>query len=138
MRSVGGLLWGPLSDSIGRRRCVTLATALGIAGVAALMAAQEMPTLPILLAFILLYGAGFAAVTPVYVATAADHFAGRHTGKVFGVLDLGFGLGSAGGPWLAGYAFDATGSYGPALWMLIGSIAVSGTALFTAAGLRRR
>ncbi|MBI4082749.1 MAG: MFS transporter [Candidatus Lambdaproteobacteria bacterium] len=136
MRSVGGLLWGPLSDRIGRRPCIAAVTGLGIGAMVLLLIARSAPTLPLLVAFVLCYGIGFAGQTPIYVSTVAEHFAGRHAGKIFGLLDQGFGLGSALGPYLAGWLFDRTGSYSPAIAAMMACMLVSGALLWHAGGAR--
>lgn len=42
---------------------------------------------------------------------AADLFGGRRFASIYGVLNLGNGLGGAIGPWLGGFVHDLTGSY---------------------------
>jgi len=50
---------------------------------------------------------------------------------ILGLLDLGFGLGSAAGPWWAGWMFDRYGTYdgvivGIALGVALGTLALRG------------
>ena len=132
MRSVGGLIWGPLSDRIGRGPCIAMITLCGGIGISLLLYAQQTPNLWPVFGFVLFWGIGFYGMTPIYVTTVASHFQGKHLGKIIGFLDQGFGIGSAAGPFLAGLAFDRFGTYEPALWGLLGVVAISGLGLWAA------
>jgi nitrate/nitrite transporter NarK len=57
----------------------------------------------------------------------ADVFAGPHLGAILGVVQAGGGLGGAIGPYLGGWLFDVTGSYG--LAFMAASVAVTGSAV---------
>jgi len=137
LRSLGGLVWGPLSDRIGRRWCAVYAAAAGVVGLALLFAARTNPNLFLLTAFILLFGVGFSGISPVYAATVADLFPGRNLGKTMGLLDQGFGLGAAGGPYVAGLLYDRMGNYQGTLIMLMVGMVAFGAALFAAASRKR-
>jgi MFS family permease len=136
------LIWGPLSDRIGRAACVWIAIMLSIAGFGALVLAGRMPPgwegarLPLLLAFTLTFGVGYNGITPMYAAAVADRFAGPSLGTMFGLLDLGFGLGAAIGPWGAGWIYDQVASYEGVLWILSAGVLLTGIGLVY--GGRRR
>lgn len=133
LRSVGGIFWGPLSDRIGRRFCIAIISSMGLVAVLLLLVGEQDPNLVYLAGFVVLWGAGFTSMAPVYASTVADLFPGRHLGKVMGMLDLGFGMGSASGPFLAGTIFDGVGSYRPMLWVLLGAVFMNGFALWLGA-----
>jgi nitrate/nitrite transporter NarK len=57
----------------------------------------------------------------------ADVFAGPHLGAILGVVQAGGGLGGAIGPFLGGWLFDVTGSYG--LAFMAACVAVAGSAV---------
>ncbi|HEU5321740.1 MAG TPA: MFS transporter, partial [Methylomirabilota bacterium] len=59
----------------------------------------------------LLFGLGFGARGPIITAMASDLFGGRRFGAIYGVLNLGNGLGAALGPWFGGAVHDVTGAY---------------------------
>ena len=84
-----------------------------------------------------MWGIGFYGMTPIYVTAVANHFQGRHLGKIMGLLDIGFGIGSAVGPYLAGFIFDRTGTYVPALWALLGVVFINGITLWLASPARK-
>lgn len=128
-RSLGGLLWGPLSDRIGRKGCFFIGAFLGFLGLVFLYFAQYSPNIMLLLGFSLVFGGGYMGITPVYASTVGDLFSGRHLGKIISMLDIGFGTGSAIGPWLAGYLFDRQGSYDLVLMMMMAGAAITGLCL---------
>ncbi|MEA2777403.1 MAG: hypothetical protein QOF90_2809, partial [Acetobacteraceae bacterium] len=57
------------------------------------------------------FGLTWGARGPAITAKTADLFPGPNLGAILGVITIGTGLGAAGGSWLAGFVFDATGSY---------------------------
>ena len=59
-------------------------------------------------------------------AIPADVFSGPHLGAILGVVQAGGGLGGAIGPFLGGWLFDVTGSYG--LAFLAAAVAIAGSA----------
>jgi MFS family permease len=57
------------------------------------------------------FGLTWGARGPAITAKTADLFPGPNLGAILGVITIGTGLGAASGSWLAGFVFDATGSY---------------------------
>jgi cyanate permease len=117
MRALGGLIWGSLSDRIGRAACVAIVCSISVVGLAMLWLTSRVPAesvalrVALLSGYLLTYGIGFNGISPVYASAVSDRFAGKNLGTILGVLDLGFGLGSALGPWWAGWMFDRYGNY---------------------------
>jgi MFS family permease len=60
-------------------------------------------------------------------AIPADVFSGPHLGAILGVVQAGGGIGGAIGPFLGGWLFDVTGSYG--LAFLAAALAIGGSAV---------
>jgi MFS family permease len=105
------VVWGTLSDRVGRDKAYGVATAVTALGVACLVA-MSTGAPPWLIYFaVALYGIGHSAGNPTYGAVIGDIFSGRKIGLIFGFLEISFGFGSAFGSWLGGYVFDITGSY---------------------------
>ena len=73
---------------------------------------------------------------PVLFAAVADLFHGRSYGAIQGMVALGFSVGGAISPWLAGYMHDVTGSYDTTLVMLM--VALVGSGLLFAFSTPRR
>lgn len=138
MRATGGLIWGPLSDRIGRAACVAVMCSISIIGLALLWLTALVPAesfvlrIALLSGYLLTFGIGFNAMSPVYASAVADRFAGKNLGTILGLLDLGFGLGSALGPWWAGWMFDRYGSYNSVILGVALAVALTGFGLWTA------
>jgi MFS family permease len=135
LRTIGNLILGPLSDRYGRTLCVWLVTGASVLGFGALILCAYLPAdwhttrLTLLWGFTLTFGIGYNGITPLYASAVAEHFSGPSLGTLFGMLDFGFGLGAALGPWLAGKIYDMTGSYESALWGLTLAVFVTGVCL---------
>jgi MFS family permease len=137
LRATGGLIWGPLSDRIGRSACVLVICGISLVGLTLLWLTSVVPAestalrIVLLSGYLLTFGLGFNGIAPVYASAVSDRFSGKNLGTILGLLDLGFGLGSAAGPWWAGWMFDRYGSYdaviaGVALGVVLGSLGLWG------------
>ncbi len=103
--------WGWVSDRIGRELTWTLGFAALVIGIGCLVATRLVSFPMVVLLYAFAFAMGYAVAPPIGPAAAADVFAGRRFGSIYGSLGIGNGLGSAGGAWSAGYIFDVTGSY---------------------------
>jgi OFA family oxalate/formate antiporter-like MFS transporter len=76
-----------------------------------------------IVAFIVLmcYGGGFGTMP----AFAADYFGSRNVGPIYGLMLTAWGFASAFGPLLIAYLRQSNGSYGEALHVIAGVMAVS-------------
>jgi MFS family permease len=135
MRTTGGLVWGPLSDRISRSVCAWIITAASILGFLGLLAVGPISPewnglrIALLWGFTVTFGVGYNGISPLYAGAVAEHFAGPSLGTMFGLLDLGFGIGAAIGPWVAGRIYDAVSSYTLVLWGGIAGMLLGGVAL---------
>jgi OFA family oxalate/formate antiporter-like MFS transporter len=118
----GRVFWAWASDSITRRATFVVMflaqtllfwtlPSIGSAGVLTIVA------------FIVLmcYGGGFGTMP----AFAADYFGSRNVGPIYGLMLTAWGFASAFGPLLIAYLRQSTGSYGEALHVIAGVMAVS-------------
>ncbi len=109
--SLGKILWGVVSDRIGREWTYTIAFAVGTGGVLVILSISSgsPPWMPYVYAvtYGLCYGTS-AVLTPIL---AADVFQGRRFGSILGGIYLVGNLGAASGAFLGGYVFDVAGSY---------------------------
>lgn len=113
----GRLVFTPLGDVV-PRRYVTAAIFLcqGVGLVALLL----VPGTPGVVGFVLLFGAGFGAITPARAALIADVYGRANYGTIAGVL-ASFTMGArALAPVGAGAAYDLSGTYLPTFWVLAG------------------
>ena len=122
----GNLLGGWLSDRVGRGWVFVVGTVVAILGIAC-FALVGGPQDRVLLLLYALSGVGFGMRIAQLSTIPADVFAGPHLGAILGVVQSGGGLGGAIGPFLAGWLFDATGSY--RLAFLAACVAVAGSAI---------
>ncbi|HSE86462.1 MAG TPA: MFS transporter [Candidatus Binatia bacterium] len=105
------VLWGFVSDRLGRDGAYGVAVLVTLVGLICLIAiSKASPTWFVYFAAVF-YSIGHSAGTPIYGSVIADIFSGRKVGLIFGFLEISFGLGSAFGAWIGGYLFDLTGSY---------------------------
>lgn len=130
------VMWGVLSDRLGRELTFTL-------GGAALITAEVLlafvpPGAPAgyLYVYILVTGLGYGIFAPLMPAMAADLFQGPHFAAVYGSLYLAHALGSGGGPFVAGFLFDLTGRYTLPLGLAVAALACA-CILFWLAGPRQ-
>jgi len=122
----GNLLGGWLSDRVGRGWVFVVGTVVAILGIVC-FALVRGPQDRVLLLLYALSGVGFGMRIAQLSTIPADVFAGPHLGAILGVVQSGGGLGGAIGPFLAGWLFDATGSY--RLAFLAACVAVAGSAI---------
>jgi MFS family permease len=128
----GNLLGGWLSDRLGRGWVFTLGSTVAMGGIGCLAGVRGPHDLPLLLLYTV-SGVGFGMRIAQLAAIPADVFAGPHLGTILGVVQAGAGLGGAIGPFLGGWLFDLTGSYGLAFLTAAGAVAGSGIAAWLAA-----
>jgi MFS family permease len=107
----GTVMWGSVSDRLGRDKTYVIATLVALTGIGCLIATPAGSPLWFAYFSAVCFSIGQSAGTPTYGAVIADIFSGRKVGSIFGYLEVGFGLGSAFGAWIGGYLFDLTGSY---------------------------
>jgi MFS family permease len=108
---IGRVVFGALSDRIGRVPTICLTYSLSIVGTFLLMSLHDPAQTILLWCHIVIYGLGFGARGPVTSSLVIDLFHGKHYGAILGFLEIGSGLGGTIGPWFSGFLFDRTGSY---------------------------
>jgi len=129
----GQIVFGALSDRIGREWVWTI----GCAGFAicyvALIGLEHSPSSPLL--FVMLVSQGFMgyALTSIMGPIVAEIFEGPHYGAIFGTITVAIIGGGAAGPWVAGVIHDATGSYRLAFALAIACCVISAIAIWAAA-----
>jgi MFS family permease len=112
LSTIGRLIFGTLSDRIGREKAVTWSFLCSILGILILLSLPSFKSEFWLYLYSILFGVGFGARGPIITAMMADMFQGKHFGSIYGFINIGNGIGGALGPWLGGYLYDITGSYG--------------------------
>lgn len=128
----GRLLMGIASDRIGRKLTPIISTMVQAVAIAWLVWAQSLWGLYL---FAVIYGFSYSGFGTSGAALISDTFGVKNIGIVFGLLEVGFGVGAALGAAMGGYVFDASGSYKIA-FMLSALAMLVATLLF--AVVRRR
>jgi MFS family permease len=129
VRIGGTVIWGWVSDKLGRDPTYAVAILVTLAGLGCLIAMSGASSMWFIYLAAVLYSIGHSAGNPTYGAVIADIFSGPKVGLIFGFLEISFGLGSAFGAWIGGYLFDLTGSYRWPFSLCLLCFAISGLAI---------
>jgi MFS family permease len=135
---VGKTGGGWLSDRVERERVYVAGIAVMLGAVAVLASLGQSPATGALYLYGTLLGLGYSVTASLIPAMVSDRFSGPQFGAIVGVGLFGSALGSAVGPWMAGYLFDRTGSYTLAFAIAAGSGVAAGAAGWQARALRVR
>jgi MFS transporter, OFA family, oxalate/formate antiporter len=104
----GRLTAGALSERLGAHTTIRIGYVLQIVALTTLL---WVPFREVLMLSLAIFGAGFAASDTMVTKVIPDVFGVRAIGGIMGVLTLGWRIGAAMGPAVAGFVYDATGSY---------------------------
>ncbi len=120
-----GNLCSFISDRVGREKVFIPSCLLSALAVSLLFLIKDTSQPWMAFLFAVLFGLGLGVAGPVFFTKVADLFQGRYFGSIQGTVVLGFSLGGALAPWLAGFIHDRTGSYFPTFLILSGSLLIS-------------
>jgi MFS family permease len=113
------ILWGALSDRIGREATYTIGMTCSICGILFLILFANSPSPYIPYFYALSFGMGYAATASLPPLIIADFFSGKSFGTIFGTFWIPNGLGAACGVWFAGFLYDQVNSYVPVFILMI-------------------
>jgi len=130
---VCGSLASSLSDRLGREKVYLPACAIAIAGTLLLFGVKDATQPWMAYLYATLFGFGMGMMPPILFASVADLFHGKSYGAIQGMVALGFSVGGAISPWLAGHIHDLTGSYYLTLFILLGALMLCGLLVWLAA-----
>ena len=122
---VVGNLCSFTSDRYGREKVFVSSCVVSAMAVCLLFVIKDTSQPWMAFLFATLMGLGMGAGGPVLFALVADFFAGRYFGSILGMIVLGFSLGGAVAPWLAGFMHDRSNSYFSTYLVLLGSLLFS-------------
>lgn len=129
----GKMMWGALSDRVGRELAFTGGLVCILFSLGALALVGSVPGLMMPFAFAFLVGIGYSVNAPIIPAVARDLFAGPRFPSIFGTLSLFSAMGGAMGSWLGGALYDWSGGYQLMLWVSAGLAVVGPVMLWFAA-----
>ena len=118
-----GLIWGAVSDRIGRKRGLALVYLLQAISFAT-FALWRTPAG--YLASAILFGLTAWSIPGIVAAACGDYVGSQMAPAALGFVTLFFGLGQAAGPLAAGGLADATSSFGPAFLVAAGVALLGG------------
>jgi MFS family permease len=137
MLSAGSVMGsGFLTDRFGSRQTVSVSFAGTLFGMLLLLAIAFQPSLPLLLAFVLVFGACMGVRGPIISSICTRHFAGPRVATIYGTVFAVNSVGAAFGSLLGGVLHDLTGGYTMVLAFSICSIALASTPFWTVPALR--
>ncbi len=119
---LGGFISGWLADRVLPRYVFIIALLMSIAGVLLLMRVNNIPSLWL---FVIVFGLASGVPGILLPLVIGDIFGSANLPIIFGFVNIIFTIGFAAGPPLAGYIFDATGSYSLVFFIVILFYAVS-------------
>ncbi len=123
----GRLFMGIASDRIGRKMTPIVCTVFQAAAIAWLIWARDLWGLYL---FAIVYGFFYSGFGSSTAALISDSFDLRNIGAVFGLLEIGIGLGAATGAAFGGYIFDISHSY-EAVFLIIALALLVAALLFS-------
>jgi MFS family permease len=136
-RSGGGVFFGLLSDRSGREIAYTVGGTTAVVGVLLFLLVRDTASPWMVYTFAIFFGLGSGSIGPIGAAATADLFPGNSLGRILGICTVGYGLGGALGPYLAGYLYDQVGSYTFTLIAVMVVISLGVLAIWMAAPRRR-
>jgi len=129
----GGLTAGAISDRIGRPKTYAWIGALFAIGYASLLVTRHPSDVITLWLHIVATGLANGGVSPVFAALLTDRLQGPRLGFLLGLQNIGFGVGAALAPYLAGAAFDVLGGYTLVFILMALAMVFSSVIVFTSA-----
>lgn len=126
--SVGRLFIGAPADRFGRKASLAAAYAAMAGSLFFWLAAQQFWTLSL---FALLFGVSYGGFVALSPALMTDFFGAKHASGIIGWSFTGAAIGSLAGPTLAGFFYDASGSYTiPILFGAVANVAAAALIAF--------
>ena len=122
----GKLIMGAASGRIGAKRALAISTSIEGAMIIGMMSSSNAW---MLYRFASIFGFGYGGHVPQFPALTGDFFGLNRMGIILGAGSIFYGMGGAFGTFLAGFIFDATGSYTNAF--TLGGMAMFLTAIST-------
>jgi MFS family permease len=127
----GRLVFTPLGSRIPRHYVTALIFSLQVV---ALLALLLIPGKSGVFIFVVLFGAGFGAITPARAALVADLFGTANYGTISGVLAFYITIARGIAPVAAGVLLGLAGSYAPVIWTTVAVSALATVAALQAKG----
>jgi len=137
MLSAGSVMGsGFLVERFGTLRTVTTAFAGSATGVTLLLLMSRHPSLPLLTAFVLIFGMSLGVRGPIISSMCTRHFAGPRVATIYGTVFATNSIGAALGSLIGGVIHDLTGGYTVVFIFSLCSLALASAPFWTVPALR--
>jgi cyanate permease len=128
----GRLFFTPLGGRFPRQLVTALIFGLQAVAIVVLIFAETKAGVWL---FVILFGAGFGAITPARAALVAETYGPAEFGAISGLVALFITIARAAGPIGASVLYDLAGGYQPVMWVLFASSATATVAILFAGEL---
>ena len=98
MNALGRILWGKVSDSIGRKNTLYI---MFLYGGVVMLSLNWLTSFPLFLFGVMSVGFCFGGFLGVYPALTADYFGTKNMGVNYGCMFMAYGMAGLFGPWIA-------------------------------------
>lgn len=98
LNALGRIVWGKISDSIGRKNTLTL---MFVIAAATMFVLNWLTSYPLYISGVGVVGFCFGGFLALYPAVTADYFGTKNVGANYGWMFTAYGAGGLFGPWLA-------------------------------------
>jgi MFS family permease len=122
----GRFLLNLLSDRVGPQPLLALCMASQGIGVLLLL---HDPSTGWLIAFVVVYGGAFGAISPLRAAVMADHVGRMAYGAIIALQGVPVAIAAGAGPFIAGWLYDRLHGYGLPFWLSACAFLLSGVAV---------
>jgi MFS family permease len=137
MLSAGSVMGsGFLTERFGSRQTVSVSFIGTMAGLVLLLLLAAHPSTPLLVAFILVFGASMGVRGPIISSICTRHFAGPRVATIYGTVFAANSIGAAIGSLMGGVLHDLTGGYASGLVFSLCSMALASTPFWFVPALR--
>lgn len=127
---VASLVLGYLVDALGVKRAAILTMSIAVIAIVTIIFAGKNAF--VLQAAVAMFGVVSASITIVGPALVGGLFGKRDYAQVYSTASLGLGISSIVAMPVYGFVYDATGTYIPVLWAIVGMLAITITCILVA------
>jgi len=137
MLSAGSVMGsGFLTERFGARQTVSVSFGGTICGMLLLLVMTRYPSMPLLVVFVLTFGASLGVRGPVISSICTRQFAGPRVATIYGTIFACNSLGAALGSLVGGVLHDLTGGYAMVLAFSLCSISLASMPFWTVPALK--
>ena len=98
VNALGRIIWGKVSDSIGRKNTLYI---MFLYGGVVMLSLNWLTSFPLFLFGVMSVGFCFGGFLGLYPAVTADYFGTKHMGVNYGCMFMAYGVAGLFGPWIA-------------------------------------